>query len=85
MSVAPVLHELNMWFYSLCSMAGRCIVNHVGLHWCIRNLLGFLQAFERETHREKILEGRRREIKLKAKQASAGAGAGAGGGGGGGG
>ncbi len=45
------------------------------------------QVFERETHREKILEGRRREIKLKAKQASAASGGGgvvAGGGGGGG-
>ena len=45
-----------------------------------------LQVFERETHREKILEGRRREIKLKAKQASAAGGGGgvvAGGGGGG--
>ncbi len=44
------------------------------------------QVFERETHREKILEGRRREIKLKAKQASAAGGGGgvvAGGGGGG--
>lgn len=40
------------------------------------------QMFERETHREKVLEGRRREMKLKAKQQSAAGGAaGAGGGG----
>lgn len=42
-----------------------------------------MQVFERETHREKILEGRRREIKLKAKQASAATTGGGGGGGGG--
>lgn len=35
--------------------------------------------FERETRREKILEGRRRELKLKAKQAAAGGGGGGGG------
>ena len=40
--------------------------------------------FERETKREKILEGRRRELKLKAKQQSAAVGGGGGGGGGGG-
>ena len=40
------------------------------------------QIFERETRREKILEGRRRELKLKAKQAAAaGGGGGAEGGG----
>lgn len=38
--------------------------------------------FEGETRREKILEGRRREMKLKAKQQSATAGGGGGGGGG---
>ena len=37
------------------------------------------QVFERETRREKILEGRRREMKLKQKQAAKG---GEGGGGG---
>ena len=36
--------------------------------------------FERETKREKILEGRRRELKLKAKQQSAAVGGGGGGG-----
>ena len=41
-----------------------------------------LQVLERETHREKVLEGRRREMKLKAKQQSAAAGGGGGGGGG---
>ena len=39
------------------------------------------QIFERETRREKILEGRRREIKLKQKQAAAGGKAAEGGGG----
>ena len=41
--------------------------------------------FERETRREKILEGRRREMKLKQKQAAKGGEGGGGGGGGGGG
>ena len=41
--------------------------------------LSFTQIFEREVKREKILEGRRREIKLKLKQQGAAA---AGGGGG---
>ena len=41
--------------------------------------LPFTQIFEREVKREKILEGRRREIKLKLKQQGAAA---AGGGGG---
>jgi dynein intermediate chain 2 len=41
--------------------------------------------FERETKREKILEGRRRELKLKAKQAAAAGGGGGDTGGGGGG
>lgn len=45
----------------------------------------WLQIFERETRREKILEGRRRELKLKAKQAAATVGGGGGGGGEGGG
>ena len=44
-----------------------------------------VQLFERETRREKILEGRRRELKLKAKQQTAAAAATGGGGGGGGG
>ena len=39
--------------------------------------------FERETRREKILEGRRREFKLKQKQVVAAGGKGGGGGGGG--
>ena len=39
-----------------------------------------VQVFERETHREKVLEGRRREMKLKAKQQSAAGGATGGGG-----
>ena len=47
-------------------------------------MCGTSQVFERETHREKVLEGRRREMKLKAKQQSAAGGAGGGGGGGGG-
>ena len=38
--------------------------------------------FERETRREKILEGRRREMKLKQKQAAKGGEGGGGGGGG---
>lgn len=42
------------------------------------------KMFERETRREKILEGRRREMKLKAKQQSAVAAAATAGGGGGG-
>ena len=37
--------------------------------------------FERETRREKILEGRRREMKLKQKQAAKGGEGGGGGGG----
>ena len=44
-----------------------------------------VQVFERETRREKILEGRRREMKLKQKQAASKGGEGGGGGGGGGG
>lgn len=40
-----------------------------------------VQIFERETRREKILEGRRREMKLKQKQVAAGAGKGGEGGG----
>ena len=39
--------------------------------------------FERETRRERILEGRRRELKLKQKQVAAGGKGGGGGGGGG--
>lgn len=45
------------------------------------NSLPFTQIFEREVKREKILEGRRREIKLKLKQQGAAAASGGGGGG----
>ena len=48
----------------------------------ITPLYVLLQVFERETRREKILEGRRREMKLKQKQAASKGGEGGGGGGG---
>ena len=54
-------------------------------HWlvcCMCDIYSICQIFERETKREKILEGRRREMKLKAKQAAASGGGGGGGGGG---
>ena len=55
---------------------------HHSIHSSVALPLPFLQLFERETRREKILEGRRRELKLKAKQQSAAVATGGGGGGG---
>ena len=56
------------------------IINMVNISTTLFTItLPFAQIFEREVKREKILEGRRREIKLKLKQQGAAAASGGGG------